>query len=75
MPAGSSTVSYKIEKTLAVLSTSEKGWTKELNLIAWGDNPPKLDIRAWSPDHSKMSKGITLSAEEAEVLVNTLKGE
>ena len=31
-----------------------------------GDNPPKRDIREWSPDHVKMSKGITLTKEEAE---------
>ena len=44
------------------------GWAKELNLVSWGGNQPKFDIREWSPDHTKMSKGITLSNVEAETL-------
>lgn len=48
--------------------TSAKGWTKELNIVKWGDNPPKLDIRSWNEDHTKCSKGITLDEEEASLL-------
>ncbi len=59
-----STINYEIIKTLGVLSTSAKGWTKELNLISWNENAPKYDLRTWSPDHKKMGKGITLSEEE-----------
>ncbi len=63
---------YNIEKTVAVLSTSAKGWTKELNLISWNNRPAKYDIREWSPGHEKMSKGITLSNEELFALKDTL---
>ena len=63
---------FEIVETLAVLSESSKGWTKELNLIKWNDREPKYDIREWSPDGSKMGKGITLSDEEVAVLKKAL---
>ena len=51
-----------------VLSENAKGWTKELNLVSWNDREPKYDIREWSPDHSKMGKGCTLTADELAAL-------
>ena len=60
--------SYEIVKTIGVLSTSPKGWTKELNLVSWNGREAKYDIREWSPDHDKMGKGVTLNVEEYEVL-------
>ena len=56
--------SYEIIKTIAVHSTSKRGWSKELNLVAWNGKEPKYDIREWSPEHDKMGKGITLSDDE-----------
>ena len=58
------TINYEIIKKIGVLSTSAKGWTKELNLISWNGNAPKYDLRTWSPEHEKMGKGVTLSKEE-----------
>ena len=58
-------IKFSIEKSYGVLSTNAKGWSKELNLISWNEREPKLDIREWSPDHSKMGKGVTLTTEEA----------
>ena len=55
---------YEITKSIAILSTEKNGWSKELNLVSWNDRAPKYDIRSWSPDHQKMGKGVTLSAEE-----------
>lgn len=66
-------ISYVIHETVATLSTSAGGWRKELNLISWNGAAPKYDIREWAPDHEKMGKGITLSEEEAAVLVTVLK--
>ena len=63
---------YEVVERIAVLSESSKGWTKELNLISWNDREPKYDIREWSPDGSKMGKGITLSDEELAVLKKAL---
>jgi len=59
-----SEIKYEIIQNIAVLSISTSGWSKELNLISWNDREPKYDIRDWSPDHGKMGKGVTLSAEE-----------
>ena len=64
-----SEISYEIKETIGVLSTSAKGWQKELNLISWNGAAPKYDIREWAPEHEKMGKGVTLNAEE----MNTLK--
>ena len=73
-----SEIKYEIKETIGVLSTSAKGWQKELNLISWNDAAPKYDIREWSPDHEKMGKGITLSNEEFERLravINNTKAQ
>jgi len=61
-------IKFEIIKKIGVLSSSEKGWTKELNLISWNDRPAKYDIRDWDPNHQTMSKGITLSKEELAAL-------
>ena len=65
-------VKCEIIENIGTLSSSPSGWTKELNLISWNDGEPKYDVRQWSPDHSKMGKGISLSREEAQELVNLL---
>jgi len=65
-------VEYSIEKHLAILSTSNSGWTKELNLISWNNRPAKFDIRDWAPEHVKMGKGVTLSDEEADSLISAI---
>ena len=61
-------IKFEIVKRIGVLSTSSKGWTKELNLISWNDREPKYDIREWSPDGTTMGKSVTLTAEELDVL-------
>jgi hypothetical protein len=62
-------ITFDIIETVAVLSEGTKGWKKELNLISWNGRDPKYDIREWSPDHTKMGKGVTLSDEEVAILV------
>ena len=62
-------IKYEITKHIVTLSTNPRtSWTKELNLISWNDKEPKYDIRDWSPDHTKMGKGVTLSREELMAL-------
>lgn len=61
---------YEIKKQLGVLSTSRQGWTKEVNVISWNGRPEKIDIREWSPKHDKMSKGLSLTADEMDELVD-----
>lgn len=59
-----STVSFEIVKHIGTLSVSKTEWATELNLVSWNGKEPKYDIRAWSPDHDKMGKGITLTEAE-----------
>ena len=63
-------VKFDIWQSIAPISKEKRGWVKELNLVAWNGNDPKYDIRAWSPDHTKVGKGVTLSREE---LINLKK--
>jgi|MGYP003980643803 hypothetical protein len=69
-------IKYEIIKTIGVLSTSAKGWTKELNLISWSEREPKYDLRDWAPEHEKMGKGVTLTKEDLlalKELLNTIE--
>lgn len=60
---------FEIKEKLGVLSETDKGWKKELNLISWNDREPKYDIRDWNEDHDRMGKGVTLTPNE----LNSLK--
>ena len=60
---------YEIVKELGVISEGARGWTKELNLVSWNDKPAKFDIRDWAPDHEKMGKGVSLTDEEMQNLI------
>ena len=66
---------YEIVKTIGVLSEAPSGWTKELNLVSWNDRAPKFDVRDWAPDHAKMGKGVTLTADEIILLRDLLNEE
>ncbi len=55
---------FEITEHLGVISENAKGWKKELNLVSWNDREPKFDIREWSPDHTRMGKGLTLTEDE-----------
>ena len=57
-------IKYEITANIGKISESEKGWTKELNLVSWNGRDPKYDLREWNPDHDKMGKGITLTKDE-----------
>ena len=67
MSENPSKIGYEIIQTIGVLSESGT-WKKELNIVQWGDNIAKYDIRAWNADHTKAGKGITLSVEELKSL-------
>lgn len=63
---------FEITERIGVISESPTGWTKELNKVSWNDTEPKWDIREWSPERDKMSKGVTLSDEEMAKLMNII---
>lgn len=65
---------FEIVEKLGVLSVhDENGWAVEVNRVAWNGNEPKYDIRAWSPDHTKMGKGVTMTLSEFEKLKELMK--
>ena len=65
-------IKFEIKEELGVISESAKGWTKELNLISCNGAEAKYDLRDWSPNHEKMGKGITLTADEVQELYKLL---
>lgn len=66
---------FEIINQIGIISTSASGWNVELNRVSWNGNEPKYDVRSWSPDHTKMGKGITLSEDEVISLCELLKKE
>jgi hypothetical protein len=65
-------ITFDVVKHFGVLSEEKTGWKKEVNLVSWNGRSPKIDIRDWAPGHEKMGKGITLSPEEAKILMELL---
>lgn len=63
---------YEIVEAIGSIGENSRGWSKEVNLISWNDREPKYDIRDWAPDHSRMGKGVTLSADEMAALKDLL---
>ena len=68
-------IQYEIVKEIAVLSTGDSGYIKEINPISWNGKEPKYDIRSFSPNREKCGKGITLNADEAAALLKALQKE
>ena len=66
-------IKYDIIQKIAFLSQRPRGWERQLNLISWNDGEPKYDLRDWSPDGTRMGKGISMSAEELGVLKGILE--
>lgn len=66
-------IKYDIIEEICTLSESSNGWIKKLNLISWNGRSPKYDIREWSEDGQRMSKGVTLSEDEMKILIESVK--
>lgn len=64
---------FEIVEHIGLLSENPRGWTKELNRVSFNGQEAKYDIRQWSPDHEKMSKGISFSKEELNNLKHYLE--
>lgn len=69
---------YEVTEEIGVIGNpTPSGWATQLNLVSWNGKEPKLDIRPWNEDHSRMGKGISLSMEEAtelSILLNSYLG-
>ena len=63
----------RIIKHICDLSDGVNGWQKELNIISKNNGPFEYDIREWSLDHSTFRNGISLSNDEARIVLAFLK--
>lgn len=61
-----------VEHIGKIAPTSDNGWTKELNKVCWNGGNAKYDCREWNEDHTRMSRGITLSDSEMQTIVELL---
>lgn len=75
MAAKNQELKFEIINEIGTISTSASGWNLELNRVSWNGKEPKYDLRSWSPDHSKMGKGVTLSEDEIIALADLLNKE
>ena len=66
-------VTFEIVEEIGVIATHSTGWKKELNLVSWNGGQAKYDIRDWDPDHSRMSRGVTLKEQEMRQIVELLR--
>lgn len=66
-------ITVEITRHCGIITTEKNGWTRELNVVAWNGGKPKFDIRSWNEDHTRMTRGITLTYEEAANLASLLK--
>ena len=66
-------INFELKKRIGTLSNCN-GYTKELNLVEWGGEYLKYDVRLWMSD-GKPGKGITLTKAEAKELRRLLNEE
>ena len=64
-------MTVEVIKKIALISDSETGFRKELNLMSWNGRDPKYDLRTWSPEGIAL-RGLTLTEEEAKELQKAL---
>ena len=65
---------FEIINGLGIISTAGQ-WNKELNRISWNGREPEYDIRSWTEDHERMTKGITFSEQELRKLFFLIEKE
>lgn len=65
--------SYEVVEELGLLSEpSPSGWSLMVNMVSWNGAEPKLDIRSWNEDMSRMAKGVSITLEQAQELYRIL---
>ena len=65
-------VHFEILDHINVIGERNNGWTKEVNIVAWNGREPRIDVRDWDPSHMRMSRGITLTDDQAMRLAEAL---
>ena len=41
-------------------------WNREVNIVSWNGGEPKIDIREWIYGHTRMTRGLTMTEEDAD---------
>lgn len=68
-------VTFEIMEHIGVIDEvggRDEKWTKEINVVAWNGGKPKIDVRDWNESHERMSRGITLTEEQAIKMTKAL---
>lgn len=75
----SSVTAAKTEPTCEIIEkcgviSTNGDWSTELRYVSWNGREAKYDIRSWkdTPDGETCGKGITLTGDELEALMNIL---
>lgn len=61
---------FEIVEELHKFPDTGSAYRKELNLIDWFGNGLRYDIRGWNEEHTKMTKGISLTEDEFKELIS-----
>lgn len=68
-------ITYEVQEELGVLSVNPRtNWRKLCRRVAWNSNSGRIEVRDWSPasdesdEPERMSRGISLTDEEAKTL-------
>ncbi len=61
-----------VKHHLGTLRENEKGWSREVNVVSWEGAASRLDIRDWSKNKDRSSKGVTFTRAEVEHLRDML---
>ena len=73
--ANTNDVTFEIVEHIGVIDVidnREEKWTKEVNVVAWNGGKPKIDVRDWNEKHDRMSRGITLTEDQAMKMTKAL---
>lgn len=78
---GKKDLKYELIEHIADISVASSGWSKEVNIIKWGNSKtPTIDIRKWNRSDEEniiVGKGVSLSLDEFKILqkinMNNLK--
>lgn len=64
-------ITYDVVKSIGVIADNG-AWETQINMISWNHGAPKFDIRKWNIENNRMSKGISLTENEARELAKAL---
>ena len=73
--ADKNNITFEIMEHIGVIDiydNREEKWTKEVNVVAWNGGKPKIDVRDWNGKHDRMSRGITLTEDQAMKMTKAL---